>query len=294
MFFARQQRKGVEVIFIGRFAVGLHDFAIDDELDLGDFSLSASLDDDNFWVGDFLFGRRHKVVIQRRWQRSHFKFGAQPADIAFHIFDSDIQLMLARLQFNRLDRVAWLGRDQLAIQDNLDTFDILVGADFHGDMRVFGDGRDEKLVGQEQQRDGDGRAQEGAAGAAAAIGCGDIQAEIVACAIGRHIGADGDDILAAEDKGKLAEDGRQFVRRGRVIKCRVGLRGDCFQKAPVDIPAQADRIDWHAIDGGGADALLARAAADIAIFAAIAQDDHSAAGQGCRGRQLDPAQRRII
>ena len=149
MFFVRQQRKGVKVKFIGRFAVGLHDFAIDDELDLGDFGLSASLDYDDFRIGDFLLGRRHKVVIQRRWQRSHFKFGAERADIAFHILDCDIQLMLARLQFNRLDCVARLSGDQLAIQGYLDAFDLLVGADFDGDLRVFGDWLDEEFVGQE-------------------------------------------------------------------------------------------------------------------------------------------------
>ena len=149
MLFVRQQHKGVKVKFIGRFAVGLHDFAIDNELDLGDFGLSTSLDHDDFRVGDFLFGRWHKVVIQRRWQRGHFKFCAECADIAFHILDCDIQLMLAWLQFNRLDGVARLIGDQLAIQNHLDTFNILVGADFDGDLRVFGDWRDEELIGQE-------------------------------------------------------------------------------------------------------------------------------------------------
>ena len=149
MLFVWQQHKGVKVKFIGRFVVGLHDFAIDDELDLGDFGLSTGLDHDDFRVGDFLFGRWHKVVIQSRWQSGHFEFRAQCADIAFHILDCDIQLMLARLQFNRLDGVARLIGDQLAIQNHLDTFNILVGADFDGDLRVFGDRFNEELVGQE-------------------------------------------------------------------------------------------------------------------------------------------------
>ena len=111
MPFARQQRKGIQVKFIGRFAVGLYDFAIDDELDLGDFGLPACLDDDGFGVGYFFFGRWHKVISQRWRQRSYFKLRADCADIAFHIRNCDIQLVLAWLQLNWLDGVAGFSGD---------------------------------------------------------------------------------------------------------------------------------------------------------------------------------------
>ena len=114
--------------------------------------------------------------------------------------------MFARFLFYRHDGIAFIRRDDLAIERIFDALDILVSADFHCDLRVFGQRFGEEIIGQEEQRHRNRRAQGGAARRRLAIAGGDVQREIVTPAIGRHIRAHGDDVLAAEQEGEVAED----------------------------------------------------------------------------------------
>ena len=80
--------------------------------------------------------------------------------------------------------------------------------------------------------------------------------------------------MAAEEKSQVAVNLPQFLRLGRFVKLAIRFSCDRFQKAAVNVPAQADGIYRHAVDGRGADALLAAVLADIAVLAAIGEDYH--------------------
>ena len=216
----RQQLEGVEVKLIRRFAIGGDDLAIQQELDARDFCLSASRHRNQLGFGDIL--RRRLKIIRQHWrQGGNLKFCAEPPDIAFNIADGNIKLMLARLLLRRLNRIGLVSGYHLAIDRVFHAGDILVRLDFYLDNRIFGDGVGEDVVRQKEQRNRYRRAQGGAARSGRARWRRHLQCEVVALAIGGQIRADGDDILAAEEKGELLIDGSQFSRRRRIKKLGV-------------------------------------------------------------------------
>ena len=269
-----QQLEGIQVEFVGRLAVGMDHFAIDDELDLGDLGLPARIDRNDLSLADIFLWRRLKIIRHRRRQGGDLEFLAQPPHVSLDIGDGDIQLMLARLFLDRLDGEGLLSGNDFAIQRHLDTFDVLISANLNRDLRVFGERLVEEAIRQIHQWNGNRRPQCGASGRTLSIRCRDIQREIITRAIGRHFGGHRNDILAAEQKGEVAVNVTKFLGQRRVVKLGIGFRGDRFQEALVDVPAQADRIHRNAVNGRGADALFARMFADATVFAAVAEDDH--------------------
>ena len=162
MFF-RQQLEGIEIEFVRRLAIGMDHFAIDDELDLCDFGLPAGIDRDHFSFGDIFLRRRFKIIGHDRGQGSDLKLGAQPADITLDIGNGNIKPMLARLFLDRLDGEGLFRRNNFAIKGDFDAFDVLIGADLDGDVRIFRQGLGEEIIGQEEQGHRNRRAQRGAA-----------------------------------------------------------------------------------------------------------------------------------
>ena len=235
-----QQLERIQVEFVGRFAVGMHNFAIDDELNFGDLGLPAGINRNHLGFGNVSLRRWRKVIRYRRRQGGDLKFGAQPAHIAFDIGNSNIKLMLARLFLDRLNREGLVRRDHLAIKRDFNAFDILIGVDLDRDLRIFRQRLGEEIIGQEEQGHGNRRAQRRVVRRALAIGCVDVQREIITRAISRHLGARADDILAAEELGQVAVDIAQFLRQRRIVKLGVGFSRDRFEEALVDVPAQAD------------------------------------------------------
>ena len=146
--FFRRQLEWIQVEFERRLAIGMHNLAIDEELDLRDLGLPAGLDRYHFRFGDIFLRRRLKVVGYCRRQGGYLKFGAQTSDIAFDIADGDIKLMLARLFLDRLDGESLLGGNDLAIEGDFNAFDFLIGADFDRDLRIFGQRLGEEIIGQ--------------------------------------------------------------------------------------------------------------------------------------------------
>ena len=290
----RRQLEWIQVKVVGRFAIDLDHLAIDDELNLRDLGLPARIDRDDLSIDDFFLRRRLKVVGDPRRQGGNLKLGAQLSHIAFDILNRDVQLILARLLRLRLDRVRFIGRDHFTVNGVFDALNILVSAYLNSDLRIFGDGFGEDVVGQEKQRYRYRRAQCAVARGRLAVGGNHIQREVVTLAIGRHIDAQADDVLAAEEKSQVAVDIAQFFRLGRIIKFGIGFPRNRFQETPVNRPAQANRIYRHTVDRGGADALVAAVLADIAILAAIAEDDHRFPLQRRLNSGLDTQQRRVI
>ncbi len=293
VFFGRQF-EWIQVEFERRLAIGMHHVAIDDEFDLRDLGLSAGFNRNHFRFGDIFLRRCLKVVGYRWRQGGDLKLGAQPADIAFDIAHRDIQLMLARLFLDRLNGEGLLGGDDLAIEGDFNAFDLLVGADLDGDLRIFGQRLGEEIIGQEEQGHRNRRAQRGLVRRTLPIGRCHIQSEIITRAIGWHIGAHRDDVLAAEEKSQVAVDLPQFLRLGRLIEFAIGFCRDRFQKAAVNVPAQADGINRHAMNGRGADALLAAVLADVAVLAAIGKDHDCFAVQRRLIGDFNGAQRGVI
>ena len=290
----REQQEGIQVKVIWGFGIDLDDFAIDDEFHLRDLGLAAGVDRNDIRFGDIRLVRRFKVIAEDRRQRGDFKLCAQAADITLNIGDRDIQLMLARLLLFGFDGVGFFSGDHFPIDGVFDALDVLVGADFDFDGCIFGQGLVKYVFRQGEQRNRYRGAQGRAAGSGPAIGCRDLEGEVVALAVGGHISAEGDEVLAAEEESEVAVDIDQFFRRGGIIEFGVGLGGDQFEKAPINIPAQANRIDGHAVDGRGADAFIAAVLADCPIFAAIAKNDDSLARQGRLVGEFDAAQGGVV
>ena len=233
MFF-RRQLEWIQVKVVGRFAIDLDHLAIDDELDLRDFGLPARVDRDDLGIDDFFLRCRLKVVGHTRRQGGNLKLRAQLTYIALDILNRDIQLILARLLRLRLDRVRLIGRDHFAVNGIFDALNILVGADLNRDLRIFGDGFGEDIIGQEKQRYRYRRAQRGLARGCLAIGGHHIQREVITLAIGGHIDAQADDVLAAEEKCQVAVNIAQLFGLGRIIKLGVGFSRNRFQETPVN------------------------------------------------------------
>ena len=82
-------------------------------------------------------------------------------------------------------------------------------------------------------------------------------------------------------------DGDQFFGIRRIVEDGVRFARDRLQKTPVNMPAQADRINRHALNRRRVNAFFAAVAADIAIFAAIAQDNDRLARQRRRKGMLN-------
>ena len=202
--------------------------------------------------------------------------------------------MLARLFLNWLDGEGLLGRYEFPIQLDFNAFNFLISVNLYRDLRIFGQRLGEEIIRQEEQRHWNRSAQRCRVRGCLPIRRCHIQGEIVARAIGWHIGAHRDDILAAEEKGQVAVNLPQFLRLGRLVKFAIRLGRDRFQKAPVDIPAQADGIYRHAVNGRGADGILTAVLTDVAILAAIAEDHHRLALQRRLIGDFDGAQSGVI
>ena len=160
----RAQQERIQIKVVGRLVVRFDHLAIHHKLDLRNLSLAAGSHRNDLGIGDFSFSRRLKIVGDGRRQRRDLEFGTQLADIAFDILDGDIQLVFARLLLTWLDGVAVFGRYHFAVNSVFDAFNVLVRADLHSDLRVFGQGFSEDVIGQEEQRYRNGRAQGGGAG----------------------------------------------------------------------------------------------------------------------------------
>ena len=236
----RQQLERIKVEFVGRLAVRMHHFAIDDELNLGDLSLPAGINRNHLGFGNVSLRRWLKVIRYGRGQGGDLKFGAQPAHIALDIGNGDIKLMLARLFFDWLNGEGLVRRDDFAIKRDFDAFDVLIGEDLDRDLRIFRQRLGEEIIRQEEQGHRNRRAQRRVIRCAMSIGCDDVKREIITLAISRHLGARGDDILAAEEKSQVAVDIAQFFGQRRIIKLGVGFSRDRFEEALVNVPAQAD------------------------------------------------------
>ena len=160
----RAQQEGIQVKVVGRLAVCFDDLAVHHKLDLRNLGLAAGINRNDFGVDDFIFSRRLEIIRDGRRQRGDFEFGTQLADIAFDILDGDIQLVFARLLLTRLNGVAFLGRYHFAVNGVFNALNVLVGANLHRDLCIFGQGFSEDVIGQEEQRNRNGRAQGGGAG----------------------------------------------------------------------------------------------------------------------------------
>ena len=82
-------------------------------------------------------------------------------------------------------------------------------------------------------------------------------------------------------------DGDQFFGVWRIVEDGIRFARDRLQKTLVNVPAQADRINWHTLNRRRVNAFFAAVAADIAIFAAIAQDNDRLARQRRRNSMLN-------
>ena len=160
----RAQQEGIQIKVIGRLAVRFDHLAIHHELDLGDLSLAAGIHRNDLGIGDVNVRRRFKIIGDGRRQRGDLEFGTQLADIAFDILDGDIQLVFARLLRLRLNGVAFFGRYHFAVDGVFNALNILVRADLHRDLRIFGQGFVKDFSRQKEQRYRNGRAQGGGAG----------------------------------------------------------------------------------------------------------------------------------
>ena len=214
--------------------------AIDDELDLGDLGLPARIHRNDLSLADIFLWRRLEIIRYRRRQGGDLEFPAQPPDVSLDIGDRDIQLMLARLFLDRLDGESLVSGNDLAIKGDLDAFDVLISADLDRDLRVIGERFIKDVIRQEYQRNRNRRPQCGASGRTLSIRGGDIQGEIITRAIGRHISAHRNDILAAEQKSEIAVDVPKLFGPGRVVKLGIGFGGDRLQEALINVPTQAD------------------------------------------------------
>ena len=235
-----QQFERIKVEFVGRLAIGMDHFAIDDEVDLGDLGLPAGIHRNDLRLADIFLWRRLKIIRNRRRQGGNLEFPAQPPDISLDISDGDIQLMFARLFLDRLDGEGLLSGNHFAIKGDFDTFYVLISADLDRDLRVFDQRLVENVIRQIHQWNGNRRPQCGASGRTLSIRRRDVKREIITRAIGRHFGVDRNDVLAAEQKGEAAVNVAKFFRQRRVIEFGIGFRGDRLQEALVDVPAQAD------------------------------------------------------
>ena len=195
--------------------------------------------------------------------------------------------MRARRHACGFNDITVIGRNKLSIKRIFDAGDVLISLDAHHNLGGVRQRCCEQVGRQGQQGDWNRRPQDGAAGCALSVCCGNVQRKAVAAAISWDGRIYRDDVLRAEQIGKIAVDGDQFLWPGRIIKNGIRFAGDRFQETLVDVPAQSDSIDWRAMNGRRPNALLAGIAADIAIFTAIAQNDDGSARQGRLERKLN-------
>ena len=134
--------------------------------------------------------------------------------------------MLARFGFFGFDRIGFISGDDFAVQRDFNAFDVLVGQNLDFNLGIFAQCLGEEIIGQEEQRNGDRRAQRGGASGAAAVRGLDHEREVVARAVRGHIGMQSDDILRAEEIHQVLINAAQLLQPGRKIEAGVGLGRD--------------------------------------------------------------------
>ncbi len=272
---------------IGRLAVGFDGLSVHNQLDAGDVGLTAGLDRNLLCFSQCGFGQRLKIGGQGGGQRRDLKFSLKRANIPVDIADGNIECITARGSGRGFNDITLIDRNGLAVNGIFDADDVLVGSDLNDDLSAVGQRFDKGVAGQEDQWHWNWRAQDSAVGCALSVWRGDMQREVMASAIGREGDIQGNDVLRAEQIGEIVIDGDQFFGFWQIIENSIRFPGDRFEEALVNVPTQADGINWHAMNGGGVDALVTGIAADISVFMPIGQNDDRFARQGRTAGGLD-------
>ena len=199
--------------------------------------MAAGADRNLFRFGQCNPLKRLKIGGYGRWQRRHLKINLKGAGIAIHIAHRNIEGMRSRRHACGFNDITVIGRNKLSIKRIFDAGDVLIGLDVHHHRGGFRQRRCEQVGRQGQQGDWNRRAQDGAAGCASPVCCGNVQRKIVASAVSRDGRIYRDDVLRAEQIGEAAVNGDQFLWPRQIIKNSVRFAGDRFQETLVDVPA---------------------------------------------------------